>query len=214
MFTGIVTEMGKVLIAERSGGGVSLTIHAPHSSTELHIGDSVNLNGACQTVVQRSKTRFTVTAVEETLRKTTLGEFRPGSKINLELPIRLSDRLGGHLVLGHVDCVGSIAAIEPRETSVALRIGFPRGFARYVVPVGSISVDGISLTIASVEGDAFTVSIIPHTLEVTTLGKASVGTKVNLEFDVIGKYIERMLGEGGKEELERRRAGEREGRKA
>ncbi len=208
MFTGIITDIGKIISAEKIGGGVSLTVQAPASSSELHVGDSVSLNGACQTVVQRTKTRFSVVAVEETLQKTTLGELQPGSTINLELPMRLSDRLGGHVVLGHVDCVGWIAGIEPRETSKVLRIAFPQKFRRYVIPVGSIAVDGISLTIASVEENFFTVSIIPHTLEVTTLATAGVGTKVNLEFDVLGKYVESILRNGGSGEGENGGTGE------
>ena len=197
MFTGIITERGKVVSAERAGGGLSLTIQASHSSGEVHIGDSVNINGVCQTVVQRSKTRISVVAVEETLKKTTLGDLRSGSSVNLELAVRLTDRLGGHIVLGHVDCVGSIKAVEPKETSKVLRIAYPREFARYVIPVGSVAVDGISLTIASTEPSAFSVSIIPHTLDVTTLAEAAAGTRVNLEFDVLGKYVERILGRGG-----------------
>jgi len=208
MFTGIITEVGKIIAAERSGGGVTLTVQAPASSGELKVGDSVSLSGACQTVVRRSKNRFTVLAVEETLAKTTLGELKGGSSVNLELPMRLSDRLGGHVVLGHVDCVGSVMAIEPRESSKLIRIAFPSRFGRYVIPVGSIAVNGISLTIASVDGDTFSVSIIPHTLEATTLDSVAVGTKVNLEFDVLGKYVESLLGKERTGEGETGKGGE------
>ncbi len=209
MFTGIVTEIGKIVSAEKTGGGVTLTVNAPASAADLHIGDSVSLSGACQTVIRKSRSRFSVVAVEETLRKTTLGQLNPGSAINLELPLRFSDRLGGHVVLGHVDCVGEIASIEPRETSKVLTVAYPSKFARYVIPVGSIAVDGISLTIAAVSGSTFSVSIIPHTLEATTLADAKVGTRVNLEFDVLGKYVESIMEKG--KEREGKMGGEGDG---
>ena len=193
MFTGIIEEKGRVTGAVREGGGVRLTVEAPSSASELHVNDSVPLNGACQTVIAKSGRTFTVQAVEETLSKTTLGEFAPGTEINLELPLRLNERLGGHLVLGHVDCVGTVAGVEEKESSHLIRIAFPAPFAKYVIPVGSIAVDGISLTVAATEGNEFTVSIIPHTLSTTTLAGARAGMRVNLEFDVIGKYIERLV---------------------
>jgi len=193
MFTGIISDMGSVATAVKSGGQVKLTIDSEKTAGVLQVGDSVSINGACQTVVRRNERDFTVEAVEETLRKTTLGELHQGSPVNLELPLRLGDRLGGHIVLGHVDGVGSIIGIEMKESSRLLRIEFPSRFERYVIPIGSIAVDGISLTVAALEENTATVSIIPHTLEATTLGKAKVGMDVNLEFDVLGKYIERMV---------------------
>jgi riboflavin synthase len=202
MFTGIITEVGRVISATNSGGGLKLAIEAPRSAAELAVGDSVSLNGACQTVVERTPSQFTVEAVEETLSKTTLGEFKAGSAVNLELPLRLSDRLGGHMVLGHVDGVGRIVGIDVKESSRLVHVQCPSSFMRYVIPVGSIAIDGISLTVADVRDNTLTVSIIPHTLERTSLSTARVGTKVNLEFDVLGKYVEKLL--AGKSEPEQR----------
>jgi len=196
VFTGIIGEIGRVSGVQRSGGGVLLTVEARAAAAEVHVDDSVSLNGACQTVIAGSPGTFTVQAVEETLRKTTLGEFVPGTDVNLELPLRLSDRLGGHLVLGHVDCVGIVEEVEVKESSRIIRISYPAAFARYVVPVGSIAVDGISLTVASTDANQFAVSVIPHTLGKTTLSRARKGTRVNLEFDLIGKYVESLQKEG------------------
>jgi len=193
MFTGIITEVGRIASAVKLGGGVKLTVEAPESAPELSVGDSVCINGACQTVVERTRARFSVLAVEETLRKTTLGDFKSGSAVNLELSLRLSDRLGGHIVLGHVDGVGRIVSVEVKESSRLLHVQYPKDFRKYVITVGSIAVDGISLTLASLKDDTFMVSIIPHTLEKTSLSEAGVGTRVNLEFDVVGKYVERIV---------------------
>ncbi len=193
MFTGIITEIGTLVRTRPTGGGVRLTIGAPESSRELHVNDSVSVNGVCQTVIGVHDGTFDVEAVEETLRKTTLGGLPSGSTVNLELPVRLNDRLGGHLVLGHVDCVGDIREVQKQASSWLITIGFPDNFARYMVPVGSIAVDGISLTVAALQERTFTVSIIPHTLEKTTIGQARPGLGVNLEFDVLGKYVERLL---------------------
>jgi len=194
MFTGIVTEIGIVERLERLGGGVRLTVRAPQSAAALHVNDSVAINGACQTVVVKDGDAFRVEAVEETLRKTTLGSLSVGARVNLELPLRLNDRVGGHLVAGHVDCVGVVETVEPQVSSHLIRIGYPAEFARYLIPVGSIAVDGVSLTIARLESQAFVVSVIPHTFEHTTLGIVRRGGRVNLEFDMVGKYIERLLG--------------------
>jgi riboflavin synthase len=196
MFTGIIQEKGKIVSARRVGGGVHLTISAPESCRELKVNDSVSVNGVCQTVIREAGGSFTVEAVEETLRKTTLGDLPDGSFVNIELPLRLSDRVGGHLVQGHVDCVGTIGTVEKKESSWLVAIDFPKEFKKYVIPVGSIAVDGVSLTVARVEGSRFVVSIIPHTLEKTTLSRAEAGRKVNLEFDLVGKYIEKLV-EGG-----------------
>ena len=194
MFTGIIGEIGRVAGVIREGGGIRLTVEAPTSAAELRVNDSVSVNGACQTVVAQSARTFTVQAVEETLSKTTLGEFELGTEVNLELPVRLNERLGGHLVLGHVDCVGTVTGVEVKESSRMVRISFPAPFAKYLIPVGSIAVDGISLTVASAGKDEFAVAVIPHTLSKTTLSRARKGMRVNLEFDVIGKYVERLAG--------------------
>jgi riboflavin synthase len=200
MFTGIITEVGTVRDVKRVGGGVHLTVDAPHSVEGLTIGASVAVSGVCQTVIARAGSAFTVEAVEETLRKTTLGSLRPGSRVNIELPMRLGDRLGGHLVQGHVDGTGTLMGSEKKASSWLIMVEFPPEFSRYVIPVGSIAIDGISLTVASVKGNALTVSIIPHTLEHTTLADVRTGGRVNLEFDIVGKYIERLVrreAEGG-----------------
>jgi riboflavin synthase len=193
VFTGIIGEIGRVAGVIREGGGIRLTVEAPSSAADLGVDDSVSVNGACLTVVAKTARTFTVQAVEETLSKTTLGEFSPGTDVNLELPVRLNERLGGHLVLGHIDCVGTVAGVEVKESSHIVRISFPSPFAKYLIPVGSVAVDGISLTVASAGGNEFAVAVIPHTLNKTTLSRARKGIHVNLEFDLIGKYVERLL---------------------
>ena len=209
MFTGIIHEIGRVVEASPLGGGVRLVIQAPETSSSLRVSDSVSVNGVCQPVVEKTEERFTVVAVEETLKKTTLGRIKPQGRVNLELPLQLTDRLGGHMVLGHVDCVGIVAWIRERETSRLFEIGIPVGFRQYVIPVGSIAVDGVSLTVASVDEKSLTVSIIPYTLERTIFSFYSSGSEVNLEFDMIGKYVERLLGMkgeiGGAEEISKDR---------
>ena len=200
MFTGIIQEVGRVARTQTVGGGIHITVEAPHALEELKVNDSVSINGVCQTVIDRDETAFTVEAVEETLRKTTLGELKRSSQVNLELPMKLDDRVGGHLVQGHVDGVGVVKSVKELESSWLITIVIPKEFMRYVIPVGSIAVDGVSLTIASVNGNEVVVSIIPHTMEHTTFGKLREGSRVNLEFDLIGKYVERLLiGDKGKE---------------
>lgn len=193
MFTGIITEIGRVAEIRRVGNGVRIAVTAPFSSKELHVNDSISVNGVCLTVVATIGSTFETEAVAETLRKTTLGALRIASPVNLELPVRLNDRLGGHLVLGHVDCVGDVRKVVKQENSWLLTIAAPTALAKYLVPVGSVAVDGISLTVASLSKNEFVVSIIPHTLEKTTISGAHEGLKVNLEFDIIGKYIERLM---------------------
>ncbi len=199
MFTGIITEIGTVAEVRAQGRGIRIVISAPESGKELRVNDSVSVSGVCQTVIRSDGASFEVEAVEETLKKTTLGSLKKGSAVNLELPVRLNDRLGGHLVQGHVDCVGTVRGVVKQSNSWLITIAFPEPFARSIVPVGSIAVDGISLTVASLGTDEFTVSIIPHTLEMTTIASVREGSLVNLEFDVIGKYVGRLL-EGEKRE--------------
>ena len=200
MFTGIIQEIGHVAGVVRVGGGVHLSIAAPTSTQELHANDSVAVNGVCQTVVEKKGEIFRVEAVEETLAKTTLGELRESSSVNIELPLKLNDRLGGHMVQGHVDTVGNVRTVVKKASSWLISIGFPVEFRRYLIPVGSIAVDGVSLTVASLREDEFVVSIIPHTLENTTLVQVTPGTRVNLEFDLIGKYIENLVLSGAAKE--------------
>ncbi len=198
MFTGIISEVGRVIKAAAKDGSVIFTIEAPETAAALAVGDSVAVQGVCQTVIACEGRQFTVQAVEETLRKTTLGSFTRGTRVNMELPLRFSDRLGGHLVQGHVDCVGRVAGLDEEESSRLVTFEFPSEFRKYVIPVGSIAVDGISLTVARTSGSRFTVAIIPHTLERTTMAEAKPGTRVNLEFDIVGKYLEKLV-TGGKE---------------
>lgn len=193
MFTGIIETIGTVEKASDQNGGRAFRIRSVEAARELHISDSISLNGACHTVVWRDDASFEVLAVEETLKKTALGDLRGGSPLNLELPMRLNGRLGGHLVLGHVDTVGIVLVIEQRLSSTMFTIQVDPQFAKYLIPVGSIAVDGVSLTIAAMTANRFLVSIIPHTLERTIFSTYVVGTRVNLEFDIVGKYIERLM---------------------
>ncbi len=194
MFTGIITEVGVIDNIKKSDGGAVLKIRASQSAKELKIDDSVSINGACQTVVKKTNDSFEVVAVEETLKKTTLGSLTKGEKTNLELAMRLNDRLGGHLVLGHVDCVGKITKIKKLSSSWLVSVKVPSSFSKYIIPVGSIAIDGVSLTVAEQQKDSVVVSIIPHTFENTIFKNKSVNDSVNLEFDLIGKYVERLIG--------------------
>lgn len=171
---------------------MKLEVAAPKSVKELKINDSVAINGVCQTVVAKSKGAFSVVAVEETLKKTTFKAFDAPRTVNIELPLRFNDRMGGHLVLGHVDAVGKIKNTEKKKSSWLITVSFPAEFAKYVIPEGSIALDGVSLTIASHSAGELVVSIIPHTMEKTIFAEYKSGSAVNLEFDIIGKYIERL----------------------
>lgn len=193
MFTGIIQEIGTVASVRSTGGGVRLSVSAPATAAAVKVNDSVAVSGACQTVIECGGSSFAVEAVEETVRKTNLGEMRPGREVNLELPLRLQDPIGGHLVAGHVDCVGSVLGITHQASSWLMEIGFPGEFRRFLIPVGSIAVDGVSLTVARLAEGSFVVSVIPHTLEKTTLARLGRGDRVNLEFDLIGKYVQAML---------------------
>ena len=193
MFTGIIEEMGTVARRDMSGAFQRLTLRASRVLDDLKIGDSVTINGACQTAVEIGPDHFVVESVEETLRLTTLGELRTGDRVNLERAMRLGDRLGGHLVSGHVEGVGGVLRREEHPHNVIFTIGLPSELARYVAPKGSIAVDGISLTVVTVSDGAFTVSVIPHTLSHTALGDRRLGDRVNLETDMIAKYVERLF---------------------
>ena len=186
MFTGIVEELGRL----RSRYGGRLVVEASLVLDDLKVGDSLAHNGCCLTVVEVGDGSYAVDAVDETFRRTTLGDLEPGDPINLERPIRLSDRLGGHLVQGHVDAVGIVRSAAP-----SLEVGLPSDLRRYLVEKGSITVDGCSLTVVKVLADSFTVAVIPHTTAVTTLGRKGPGDRVNLEVDMVAKYVERLLEE-------------------
>lgn len=184
MFTGIVEELGTVISRE----GPKLRLGARTVLDDVELGASIAVNGTCLTVVAWGDDWWEADVVDETYDRTCLGALQPGDRVNLERPVRLDDRLGGHLVQGHVDAVGTIAVGVPD-----LRIEMPTDLLRYVVEKGSITIDGTSLTVAAVHDDGFSVAIIPHTAEVTTLGRKGPGDLVNLELDVIAKYVESLL---------------------
>jgi riboflavin synthase len=192
MFTGLVESLGDVKEVRPEGDGRDLVIAAP-MAPELALGESVAVNGACLTVVARDDETFRFQAGPETLRRTNLCELRPGDRVNLERSLRLADRLGGHLVQGHVDGLGSIAGRERQGEWETIWFACPPALARHMVPKGSIAVDGISLTLVEVKADRFSVALIPHTLAVTTLGFKTVDASVNLETDLIAKYVAKLL---------------------
>ncbi len=193
MFTGIIEEIGKIEQTSLSGHNLRLRIKAPGILSDLKAGDSININGACQTVIEVKDNHFTVEAVEETLKRTNLGQLKSGDSVNLEKALRPSDRLGGHLVSGHVDFVGRIKSIIQKDQSYIFEFEFPKDYQTYFVEKGSVAVDGISLTVVRVFKDSFTVSIIPFSMRNTNLGAKKTGGAVNIETDLIGKYVERIL---------------------
>jgi len=190
VFTGLVEEGGRVVDVRPSGEGARLAIAARAVLDGLAVGDSMAVNGACLTAVEVTADGFCVDCVAETLRRTTLGRLAPGDRVNLERPMRLGDRLDGHLVQGHVDGVGTVRGVRREGESAVLEIVPPPELLRYVVEKGSIAVDGVSLTVAARLPDAFTVALIPHTMAVTTLGPDARDRRVNLEVDVVAKYVE------------------------
>ncbi len=197
MFTGIVEEMGVVTNLAKGVTGMRLNILASTVLSDLSIGSSISVNGACLTVTSKAEREFSVDVSLETLSVTTLGSLAAGSPVNLERAMKLNERIGGHLVSGHVDGIGLIRTRRQDGNAVVLVIEAPKEVLRYCVPKGSITVDGISLTINDVTDRSLTVSIIPHTAKVTTLGIKQEGEQVNLESDLIGKYVERLLQERG-----------------
>ena len=197
MFTGIVEEMGAITVLGKTLAGTKLTILASTVMGDLKIGDSVSVNGTCLTVVSRSERDFSVEISPETLSITTLGLLNPGTPVNLERAMRMNERIGGHLVAGHVDGVGVIRGRHQDANAIILAIEAPQHILRYCVVKGSVTVDGISLTINDVNEKGFSVAIIPHTAKVTTLGLKQVNDPVNLESDLIGKYVERLLQDRG-----------------
>ena len=193
MFTGIVEELGEVVALQPQTHAVRLTLRGPIVTSDAVHGASIAVNGVCLTVVEIVDDTFTADVMQETLDRSSLGELVPGSPVNLERPVTLAARLGGHLVQGHVDGTGTVASRTPGERWEVVRVGLPPDLARYVVTKGSITVDGVSLTVVDVGTDWFTVSLIPTTLGLTTLGSKQVGERVNLEVDVIAKYVEKLL---------------------
>lgn len=194
MFTGLIRDVGRIEAVRREGSGSTLEIRTVLADETLSVGDSLAVDGACLTAVSVEPGRVRVEAVAETLKRTTLGGLKPGSRVNLERPLRLGDRLDGHWVQGHVDGVGRIRSVREVGKGTVVTVETPGPVLRYVVEKGSVAVDGISLTVSGVHKDAFEVSLVPHTLEKTTLGSKGPSDQVNLEADVLGKYVERFLG--------------------
>jgi riboflavin synthase len=193
MFAGIVAEVGTVKAYAGGSGAAALTIEASPAFLDVALGESIAVNGVCLTVVDRRENSFALDVSPETLRATNLGELRPGDGVNLERSLRLNDRIGGHLVSGHVDGVGRITDKRPEANALHYEMQVPMDLMRYIVPKGSIAVDGVSLTVVACRPGGFQVTIIPHTAAVTTIGGKVVGATVNLECDMIGKYVERAL---------------------
>lgn len=196
MFTGLVEELGKVKTISRGAKSVRLTVNAKVILGDVKLGDSIAVNGTCLTVVEYGDTWFTADVMPETVDRTALAGLKPGDTVNLERTLRVGDRLGGHIVSGHIDGVGVIRAKEQNDNAVVVRIEAPPAVMRYIVEKGSIAIDGISLTVVAFGEDWFTVSLIPHTASMTTLGIKRAGEPVNLETDVIGKYVARLMALG------------------
>ncbi len=209
MFTGLVNGMGSILAVKPGGTGVVLSIEADFEFDEPQEGESIAVNGACLTATNIGGRRFLADVSPETVKRTTLADLRAGSRVNIERALRLSDRLGGHLVSGHVDCVARVSKKENKGEFTIFSFTMVGEMMRYVVEKGSIAIDGISLTVNSCSNNYFSVSIIPHTMEKTTLAFLQAGSRVNIEVDIIGKYVEKMVGgytgdSAGKDSQERK----------
>ncbi|HTX66919.1 MAG TPA: riboflavin synthase [Opitutaceae bacterium] len=197
MFTGIVEEAGRVVAFRREPAAWKLVVAAERAGDSVAVGDSIAVNGCCLTVVDASGRELHFDVLEETRRLTNFAALRPGGLVNLERSLRFDGKVGGHFVTGHIDGVGTVEVFEPRGADHYLRVRGPAGSGRYLVHKGSVAIDGISLTIAEVDGEALAVWLIPHTIEVTNLRDKRVGDPVNLEFDLLGKYVEKLLAARG-----------------
>ena len=193
MFTGIVRELGLVVSAEEAGGGRALVVRAPETAARTDVGDSVSVAGCCLTAESVGGEEIAFHAVPETIGRSTLGELEAGAHVNVEPALRAGEELGGHYVQGHVDAVGRIQSVEAEGKGLRVLVEAPENVLRYCVQKGSITVDGVSLTVADLAADAFAVALVPHTLEATTLSELRPGQAVNLEADVLAKYVERLL---------------------
>jgi riboflavin synthase len=194
MFTGIVEELGRVAaIQALPDNAIRITIEGPTVLSDANLGDSICVNGVCLTVAEQNGDQFTADVMSETINRTTIGDLLAGSQVNLERPVTLATRLGGHLVQGHVDAVGTVSAREHSENWDVVTITPPKELLKYVVQKGSITIDGTSLTVSAVTDTTFSVSLIPATLEKTTLGIRQIGDRVNLEVDVLAKYVEKLV---------------------
>ena len=198
MFTGIIEDRGKVLRVEYRGQEKRLTIGLPPYLTEVQLGDSINVNGVCLTVVGNREQAIELDLSQETLERTVLGESKEGDRVNLERALKLTDRLGGHIVTGHIDGIGAISEKRKERDFFQLKIRIPESVSRYVVQKGSIAIDGISLTVNEYQGGEIRMTLIPYTIEKTTLMDKKVGDRVNLEADILGKYVEKLFGQRDK----------------
>ncbi|GAA2393229.1 riboflavin synthase [Dactylosporangium salmoneum] len=198
MFTGIIEELGTIVAVDPLGDSARLAIRGATVTSDAAHGDSIAVNGVCLTVVDNADGVFTADVMGETLKRSTLGALAPGSAVNLERAATVATRLGGHIVQGHVDGVGTILAREAGDQWETVTFALPEGLGRYVVEKGSITVDGISLTVVTVTDDTFSVGLIPTTLKLTTLGAKGVGDRVNLEVDIMAKYVEKLLGKAAR----------------
>jgi riboflavin synthase len=197
MFTGLVEEKGTMVKKEKTGEGYRIYFNGSKVTSDLSVGNSIAVNGCCLTVVSLEDNLFSVDVIEETLKKTNLGSLVEGSKINLERPLQADARLGGHFVLGHIDTTGKIEEVKELSNSHYVTISFNDNFKKYLIYVGSVAIDGVSMTVADLKDNKFSVGVIPHTWEETVFSEKKPGDTVNLEFDVLGKYVERIM-EAGK----------------
>ena len=207
MFTGIIEGFGNIAAIRSSGQGNRLTVEAEFSLDQTKIGDSISVNGACLTAVKIEGRRFEIDASPETLKSTTFGKAKVGERVNLERAMRFSDRIDGHLVSGHIDGMGVIKQRETLGNAIIVRIDIDESLTRYLIAKGSVAVDGVSLTINSCDAKGFSISIIPHTAQLTTIGFKDQGDCVNVETDMIGKYVERFLSgvrQNGKDQTSKR----------
>jgi len=198
MFTGIIEDKGRVLTVEYRGQEKRLTIGLPPHLTEVQLGDSININGVCLTVARKGQQSIELDLSKETLQRSALGELKQGDEVNLERALRLSDRLGGHIVNGHIDGIGVIIEKKKERDFLQLTIRIPESVSKYVVQKGSIAIDGISLTVNEYQGGEIRLTLIPYTIEKTTLVDKKVGDRLNVEADILGKYVERLLARGDK----------------
>ena len=201
MFTGIVEELAQIKSIEPKSKGIRYAISSEVVVDDLKIGDSISVNGVCLTIVKRGKDSFCMDLVEETLNKSNLGELKVGDSVNLERAMKVSDRLGGHIVQGHVETLGVILEKQMQDEEAILSVGLDPEWMRFCIPKGSITLDGVSLTIARINGNIIEIALIPHTLENTTLGIKGKSETLNIETDIIGKYIDRLLSFDAEEEI-------------
>ena len=193
MFTGIIRERGRIAAVDRTGDAIRLRLEAPETAAQVAIGDSVAVNGVCLTAVAVEDGALAFDAIPETLRRSSLGRLGPGDEVNVEPALRVGDPLGGHYVQGHVDGVGRVRSAAPAGDDVVLSIDAPPELLRYLVEKGSVTVEGVALTVTAIDEEGFSVALVPHTLAQTTLASVAVGDGVNLEVDLLAKYVERLL---------------------